>query len=261
VCFRVFSGFNTSIRFNSQHWTPEVPERIGLYHAYIRGFNRDVRTHRLFIVCSGGMVRASDAFCNLVIDVGKHWTAKDVCESQEAWWLKKGCQRARCRLIKELADEFGIRVQYVQDILAYKGGEVAVFTSDTVEHDISIIHQDKIAVYNACTNTTKHMNGIVTAMHPSEGMWIFRGSPRGNCFGSMFGDHVKCGVFPTNAPRVKRAQSITVEDSSCIVRLQSTSAKAQYMCFDEAYFKNLEQMQWNRDNGYVELVPIVVGLA
>jgi hypothetical protein len=61
---------------DSQHWTPELPDRIGVYHAYIRGFNRDVRTHRLFIVCSGGLSRASDAFCNLVIDVGKHWTAQ-----------------------------------------------------------------------------------------------------------------------------------------------------------------------------------------
>jgi hypothetical protein len=61
---------------DSQHWTPELPERIGIYHAYIRGFNRDVRTHRLFIVCSGGMARASDAFCNMVIDVGKSWTAQ-----------------------------------------------------------------------------------------------------------------------------------------------------------------------------------------
>jgi hypothetical protein len=61
---------------DSQHWTPEVPERIGVYHAYIRGFNRDVRTHRLFLVCSGGMARASDAFCNLVIDAGKNCTAQ-----------------------------------------------------------------------------------------------------------------------------------------------------------------------------------------
>ena len=34
--------------------------------------------------------------------------------------------------------------------------------------------------------------------------------------------------------------------------------KRQYMCFDEAFFKNLEKIQWNRDNGYVELVPILV---
>jgi len=61
---------------DSQHWTPELPERIGVYHAYIRGYNRDVRTHRLFIACSGGMARASDAFCNLVIDAGKNCTAQ-----------------------------------------------------------------------------------------------------------------------------------------------------------------------------------------
>ena len=61
---------------DSQHWTPEVPERIGIYHAYIRGFNRDVRTHRLFMVCSGGLYKASDAFCNMVIDVGRSWTAQ-----------------------------------------------------------------------------------------------------------------------------------------------------------------------------------------
>ena len=61
---------------DSQHWTPEVPERIGIYHAYIRGFNRDIRTHRLFIVCSGGMARASDLFCNMAIDVGHQWSAQ-----------------------------------------------------------------------------------------------------------------------------------------------------------------------------------------
>ena len=32
-------------------WAPEVPESIGIYHAYLRGYNRDVRAHKLFIVC------------------------------------------------------------------------------------------------------------------------------------------------------------------------------------------------------------------
>jgi hypothetical protein len=70
---------------DSQHWTPELPARIGIYHAYIRGFNRDVRTHRLFIVCSGGMARASDAFCNMVIDVGKSWTAQAHARPLSGW--------------------------------------------------------------------------------------------------------------------------------------------------------------------------------
>ena len=39
---------------------------------------------------------------------------QDICESQEAWWLRKGCRRARCRLIKSLADAFDIPVKAIQ---------------------------------------------------------------------------------------------------------------------------------------------------
>jgi hypothetical protein len=88
-----------------------------------------------------------------------------------------------------------------------------------------------------------------------------RGAPRSNCFGSMFGDHATCGAFPTSSPAVKRQQSITVQDTAAVVRLHSPPLRAtQYMCFDEAFFKTVEKMQWNRDNGCVELIPIVVGL-
>ena len=154
-------------------------------------------------------------------------------------------------------------------------------TSDTLEHDIVRISEDQVAVYNLCTDTTRHMNGIVANMHPSEGVWLFRwtcffleaaqalslkhssdrGAPRSNCFGSMFGDHGRCGAFPTSSPVVKRQQSIVVQDTAVIVRQHSTAPKrTQYMCFDEAFFKTVENMQWNRDNGCVELIPIVVGL-
>lgn len=43
-----------------------------------------------------------------------HSFNQDVCESQEAWWLRKGCRRARCRLIKSLADCFHIPVQSIE---------------------------------------------------------------------------------------------------------------------------------------------------
>ena len=99
----------------------------------------------------------------------------------------------------------------------------------------------------------------------------------------MFGDHRACGAFPTSSPLVRRPQSILVQvrslslssslcrlcisslssrqDTPALVRLHSARVpSAPYMCFDEAYFKTLESMQWNRDNGCVELIPIVVGL-
>jgi hypothetical protein len=95
-------------------WEPEVPELIGVYHAYLLGYNRDVRAHKMFIACSGGLEKASDAFCNLLIDLGRKWTAKEVADSEEVWWLRKACHRARCRLIKGAAEALGLRVQHIQ---------------------------------------------------------------------------------------------------------------------------------------------------
>lgn len=244
---------------DSKHWSPEVPERIGIYHAYIRGYNRDVRTHRLFLICSGGLYKACDDFCNLIIDVGKEWTANDIYISEEAWWLRKACQRSRCKLLKMLADAFDIEINHIEDIQAYKMGYMAIPTTDTLEHDMGMIN-GKLAVYNSCIDTTRNMNGMLCNMHPSEGVWLFKGSHKATCFGSMYGDHSVCGMFPVNAPRVKRHESIVTQDSSCIVRLYSKPSKENYMCFDENYFKNLETMQWNRDNGFEALIPIVVGM-
>ena len=62
----------------------------------------------------------------------------------------------------------------LQDIQAHQAGELATFTSDTVEHDILQHGHEEVAVYNLCMDTTRHMNGIVTNMHPSEGVWLFR---------------------------------------------------------------------------------------
>jgi hypothetical protein len=245
---------------DSQPWTEEVPERIGIYHAYVRGCNRDVRTHKMYLVCSGGLQKASDSFCNLLIDVGQHWTAKDVCESEEAWWLRKACYRARCRLLHRLAEHFQLSVNAVNDVQAYNPTLQAASSTDTVEHDL-VKMGEGVAVYSGCVDTTRNMNGILCAMHPSEGMWLFRGSSRGNSYGSMFGSHCTAGVFPTSAPRVRRTESVPVQDGPHVVRLSSPApSRDRYMCFDEAYFKTLEAMQWNRDNGHVELIPIVVGL-
>ena len=187
-----------------------------------------------------------------------------VSESEEAWWLRKGCQRARCRLLYDLAQWFGLEVKSIQDTQAHEAGVYqAVATTDTVEHDLGKM-ADQVCLHNGCTDTTSRgVNGILCAMHPAEGMWLFRGTARGSCFGSMFGDHATAGVLPTAAPRVSRPNggSITVQDSKAIVRLRSRPAHREpYMCFDEAYLRTLEKMQWNRDNGYVELVPILVGM-
>lgn len=270
------SGFMHATDLRSvdcKQWTPEPPDTIGLYHAYIRGFNRDVRVHKLFIICSGGCPKASDEFFNTVIDLDNNCTTAEIAESEEAWWLRRTCQRARCRLIKMLADKFGVRVQCVDDVLAYTKTRdcrqelLAVPTTDTVEHDISKRDANTVSVHNLCVDTTRVTNGILCQMHPSEGYWLFRGAPRGaGVNGAMFGSHRVCGSFPTRSPAIPAhsvrniSNAVLVHDGKEIVRLEKGNSKQHHMCFDEAFFKNLEKMQWNRDNGFVELIPIVVGM-
>jgi len=252
-----------------KEWSPEIPETIGLYHAYIRGYNRDARTHKLFIVCTGGCLKAADQFCNLVIDVGSEWTVGEIADSEEAWWLRRACQRARCRLIAMLAAKFGVKVSCVDDVQAYytKGGQLlAVPTTDTVEHDICRLQHGSAAVHNLAVDTTRITNGILCQMHPSEGYWLFRGAQRGTgVYGAMFGSHQTCGAAPTRSPLVspsaaKGMNAVVVQDGGCIIRDERASGRQHYACFDEAFLKNLERMQWNRDNGVVELIPIVVGM-
>ena len=252
-------------------WAPEVPDTIGLYHAYIRGYNRDARSHKLFIVCSGGCPKACDEFCNTVIDVGSEWSAGEIADSEEAWWLRRACQRARCRLIRMLADRFGVRVNSVDDVQAYYSSPhdshlLAVPGTDTVEHDICRLQNNRIAVHNLAVDTTRLTNGILVQMHPSEGYWLFRGAQRGTgVYGAMFGSHQVCGAFPTRSPQVPASSArgmnaVLVQDGPCILRDGKPACRQHHACFDEAFFKNLEKMQWNRDNGVVELIPIVVGM-
>ena len=57
-------------------WQPELPHSIGLYQAFCRGYQKDLRAHKLFIGVNGGLNRCSDEFYNLHLDVGKEFTCQ-----------------------------------------------------------------------------------------------------------------------------------------------------------------------------------------
>jgi hypothetical protein len=137
---------------------------------------------------------------------------------------------------------------------------MAIACTDTVEHDLT---QSKgtVAVFNGCCDTTRPFNGMLTRMHQGEGLWLFKGAARGEGFGSIYGDRRLCGAFPTLQPTSTLPGAIFGGDGECIVRMSTKSRQRErYMCFDEAYFRTLERMQWDRDNGHIELMPIVVGM-
>lgn len=50
-------------------WSPEMPEYVGIFHAYTRGFNQDHREHKLFIITSGGCNALCDTYFNMCLDI------------------------------------------------------------------------------------------------------------------------------------------------------------------------------------------------
>jgi hypothetical protein len=253
---------------DSRRWRPELPQVMGLYHAMVRGYQKDCRQHKLFIGVSGGCSKCSDSFYNLMIDVGSEWTAREVADSEEVWWLRKACQRARCMAASRVARKFGLKILEHIDVHSYDQELVGVPTADTIEHDITA-RDGRVLLHNACCDTTALQNGVLCQMNPAEGYWLFKGSPRSSSrstsFGSMYG-HVS-GVFPTHSPAYKpllgSPSYVHGFDTKVVVRYGSQprvkGAATVYQCFDEAFMRNLKLMGWNRDHGVVELVPIVVG--
>ena len=254
-------------------WKPELPQSIGLYQAFCRGYQKDVRVHKLFIGISGGLNRCSDEFYNLLLDVGNEFTCQEVAFSEEAWWLRKACQRARARTALLCAEHFGLKITTTRDLFSFSQDQIGVPIVDTVEYDIKEGPDDMVEFYSACTDTTAVQNGIVTKMHESEGLWIFRGgaksSAKATSFGALFGSKSVCGVFPTRSPYYKRNQGspsfVNGVDSELVVRHASLPRTKPdgyaFQCFDERFFANLSAMQWDRNCGVVELIPIMVGVS
>ena len=254
-------------------WRPELPHSIGLYQAFCRGYQKDVRVHKLFIGVSGGLNRCSDEFYNLLLDVGNEFTCQEVAFSEEAWWLRKACQRSRARVALMCAEHFGLNITTTRDLFSFTQDQIGVPIVDTVEFDIKEGPNNTVEFYSACTDTTAIQNGIITKMHESEGLWVFRGgaksSAKATSFGALFGSKNTCGIFPTRSPYYKRTQGspsfVNGLDSELVVRhssLPRTKADGYvFQCFDERFFANLSAMQWDRNCGVIELVPIVVGVS
>lgn len=254
-------------------WQPELPHSIGLYQAFCRGYQKDLRVHKLFIGVSGGLNRCSDEFYNLLLDVGNEFNCQEVAFSEEAWWLRKACQRSRSRIALLTAKHYGLEISTCTDLFSFNQDPIGVPVVDTVEFDIKEMPDETVEFYSACTDTTAIQNGIIAKMHESEGLWIFRGgaksSAKATSFGALFGSKSVCGVFPTRSPYYKRTQGspsfVNGLDTELIVRHTSTPRlKADghvFQCFDEQFFGNLTAMQWDRNSGVIELVPIVIGMS
>ena len=72
-----------------RQWSPSLPYRIGLYHAFVRTNTKDKIQHKLFIVVSGCLRSACEEFQNIWHDCKQHLSCKEFVGSEEAAWLRE----------------------------------------------------------------------------------------------------------------------------------------------------------------------------
>jgi hypothetical protein len=227
-------------------WSPEIPETVGLYHSYVRGFNRDQRLHKLFIIVSGGCDKICDSYFNLSLDVGNDMTTKEVFESEETWYLKRINQRNNARIALQVAQEFSLPISTSVDPYSYDPGrftlnpkpfipnpnynkpytttgEIACMTSETLHYDLTSNGSNKYSLLNKCVQTSTSRNGILFNMHAAEGIWIFKGPlqtsltsmPYGGSFGNR--NHSTCFPICTHMLHANYSWSCTpVKSSPCV---------------------------------------------
>jgi hypothetical protein len=263
-------------------WAYDIPSFVGIYHAYVRGKDADVREQKLFLIVGGGCRKACDQYSNMIKDISNNATVGELLVSDESWWLRRACQRNRCGIIRKLAKIFDLKIQCTLDSNNYDtNATMATPITDTLIHDIQKLQNGKVAIYNDCCDTTNVQNGIIHNMHAAEGVWMFQGATRTTSslrtsFGGMFGNQSTCGSFPVCTFQVpdNETTSRVIRKERNVVSLKQNDnvvwydmkgnivttphIQSNYVRCDENYLKHLESMQWNRDNQVIEFIPIIV---
>jgi len=188
---------------DSRPWKCDMPTSVGVYHAHVRSRDSGRRHHKLFIVVSGGCRRASEQFYNMNLDLLGNATAGELESCEESWWLRRTSCRSRCKTIQMIANALDLHVPTAGDVFDFEDAvSLPVYTTDTMDHNISETDDGRIALFNECCDSTSVSNGILCRQHPTEGVWIFQGSQQSaigslSNFGGSFGHQEQCGAFPT----------------------------------------------------------------
>lgn len=236
-------------------WALEPPSMLGVFHGYIR-LPSGERCAKLFVVCDSGCQNACVEYYNMMLDLGEDATLEEAANCEETWWLQKACSRARNRMLYVACEALDLTPeQSITDIHAHDGCKVAVPVCETLRHDFFLNRDQKAVFLNSCVDTTRVQNGILCKMHETEGVWVFKGAPRGNSkslFGGMFGTRSRTCVFPMETYETGGARNVP---SICCT---GEKGRKQYLHFNNDFMQNLTLSGWERDYGITELVPIAV---
>jgi|LauGreDrversion2_3_1035106.scaffolds.fasta_scaffold00725_2 hypothetical protein len=198
-------------------WCENTPQKIGIYHCFLRATAQNMREHKIFIVVTGSCKQASEELYNLWLDARDDITASQFLACAEVDWLRKATLRHHNRLAARVAQGLNLPVRFIDDTESVNNASMLLPTTSCVTRDIARVREGVVITSDAvCLKECK--SGIIFDCFATEGFWVFNG-PRDTSSYRMFGTefHVT-GIdqcFPTKTARYHRL--FTARDRSNVV--------------------------------------------
>jgi hypothetical protein len=186
-----------------QVWDEQVPNKVGLFHAFVRPHKKDSVDHKLFIIFAGSLKFLDEELHRLWQDTNTYTTCEQFLESEELQWTRAATLRNNNRVAARVADALGLNVRCFIDTEDPSGQKRSAHaTTVTMQCDIDMdLQSHRVHLVDGGCFLHRSINGVLFQMHAAEGHWLFAGPPDHasyNVFGTLFDYHGTFTCFPTS---------------------------------------------------------------
>lgn len=240
---------------DSRLWKPSMPERIGLYHGFVRNKQTCKREHKLFLIIRGGLPSATEELYNLWHDAKNHITCAEFLSCEEVHWSRNAVIRNHSRIAALVSRELQLQLPECRDYDL--PGDCAITVKPT---SVSFINDLQFSQDRNCVEcvsggcfTERTPNGILLDTNGIDGFWLLCGPNTSNTSGT-YGSELKackpfvmptiCASFAQKLHALKNFSYNNQNDEAVILP-------------DEKTMQIFEKMGFNRNDEIVYLMDIV----
>ena len=266
------AGFNC---VDTRPWKPEISNRIGLYHTFTRSTSKDERKHKVFLVVSGCLSEAAEEFHNLWLDSRDHIKFEDLLRCEELNWLRSTTHRNHNRVASEVSSLFDLPMRHVADADDPTQLSRMIFPTTTtyktdLRHSEDSSRQHVRYVDGGCFSDISN-NGVLFEMFGSEGYWLFQG-PRdfsdNYTYGSVFSSTNEIPCMPSATVRYHSLHLPTNAHNTVMINtraplaadmppVEASTGHTPFLFPDEQFFNVIQDLGFNRNDGTLNLMPLV----
>ena len=246
---------------DQREWRETVPRKMGLYHAFGINSLTSKREHKLYIIIEGNMIFACEDLHNLWQETRNSLTSEQFADSEELAWLRQATLRNHNRIASIIAKKFNLSIKHSIDTDDPTGKKTMVYpTTTTYFNDIRRCPLSRrVTLTNNASMTDTTVNGILFNTLDMHNYWLLRG-PRDLTDGNTYGTQLRNtnnNVMPTTVTTYHHTFHPPPEVINSVWKSDADSQES-ILRPNEQFMRHLEQLGFNRNDGVLHLMPIVV---